>query len=220
MFQAKETGRERPRRGVLLHGARGVGAAAAAHAVPPRHVPPAARGPRLPAPARRFLQVHTSTLHHCDMLHGHTMIPCNSNQWIRSRQGLLSTMHNGSARPISIPVSHTWSSSHSPVCLYCFWYFDFHTRFEAVLIEVQYYRSTWDYRAWPARPAARAGGRAPTTRSAERCMVWTSATSGARSASGKRRVRVSMNNARAIRTHTRALSHHQWHLRSLLFSNC
>lgn len=31
------------------------------------------------------------------------------------RQGLLSTMQNGTARPISIPVTHSWSNSHSPV---------------------------------------------------------------------------------------------------------
>lgn len=33
------------------------------------------------------------------------------------RQGLLSTMQNGNARPISIPVTHHWANSHSPVSI-------------------------------------------------------------------------------------------------------
>ncbi|KPI93398.1 Zinc finger protein 704 [Papilio xuthus] len=55
------------------------------------------------------------TLSHRDMCRPPHEDPDYQRQLVGSyRQGLLSTLQNGSARPISIPVSHPWSSSHSP----------------------------------------------------------------------------------------------------------
>lgn len=159
-------------------------------------------------------------------------------------------MQNGTARPISIPVTHSWSSSHSPVRYFTntissmnnFSEFnckqttsmelptstvkidkvlsDQHIRLlknawlrcsiilskllrmncHATLIcllicRVIVHRSTWGYRARTAPRAARAGGRAPTTRSAARCTAWTNVTFGAPSASGRRPARASATSA-------------------------
>ncbi|CAH2068732.1 unnamed protein product, partial [Iphiclides podalirius] len=55
------------------------------------------------------------TLSHRDMCRPPHEDPDYQRQLVGSyRQGLLSTMQNASARPISIPVSHAWSTSHSP----------------------------------------------------------------------------------------------------------
>lgn len=48
-------------------------------------------------------------------------------------------------------------------------------------------------------PAALAGDRARTTRSAVRCTAWTNAISGALNASGRRRARGSATSARVVR---------------------
>lgn len=55
------------------------------------------------------------TLSHRDMCRPPHEDPDYQRQLVGSfRQGLLSTLQNGSARPISIPVTHSWSSSSSP----------------------------------------------------------------------------------------------------------
>ncbi|KAI8429966.1 hypothetical protein MSG28_000426 [Choristoneura fumiferana] len=55
------------------------------------------------------------TLSHRDMCRPPHEDPDYQRQLVGSyRQGLLSTLQNGNARPISIPVSHSWSNSHSP----------------------------------------------------------------------------------------------------------
>ncbi|CAK1599918.1 unnamed protein product [Parnassius mnemosyne] len=55
------------------------------------------------------------TLSHRDMCRPPHEDPDYQRQLVGSyRQGLLSTMQNASARPISIPVTHPWSTSHSP----------------------------------------------------------------------------------------------------------
>ncbi|KAJ2946342.1 hypothetical protein O0L34_g12379 [Tuta absoluta] len=55
------------------------------------------------------------TLSHQDMCRPPYEDPDYQRQLVGSfRQGLLSTMQNNTARPISIPVTHSWSSSHSP----------------------------------------------------------------------------------------------------------
>ncbi|XP_061711763.1 zinc finger protein 395 [Cydia pomonella] len=63
----------------------------------------------VPAPAA------PPTLSHRDMCRPPHEDPDYQRQLVGSyRQGLLSTLQNGNARPISIPVSHSWSNSHSP----------------------------------------------------------------------------------------------------------
>ncbi|VVC97185.1 unnamed protein product [Leptidea sinapis] len=55
------------------------------------------------------------TLSHRDMCRPPHEDPDYQRQIVGSyRQGLLSTMQNSSARSISIPVTHSWSTSHSP----------------------------------------------------------------------------------------------------------
>lgn len=114
-------------------------------------------------------------------------------------------MQNGNARPITIPMTHHWTNSHSPVCIIKnsvdlkFLYRQGNT-----LCKIMYLcRNICGFQQQADHQAVLEDGRVQITRSVVRYMAWTNAISGVLSANGKKHARVSAISGHVARTHMR-----------------